>query len=559
MPRLTLLLACALLVLASSDSIAQTGKATKSRTAAQKNKKKSAPKKSTRKKSAKARKRSAPKAPKLPPLKTPADKQKFLAAIRASMPVRRVGSNLRYTSYDLDRSLEYRVGRDRIYAPVIDDERFVRRVHLDLVGRPPSARKVREFVADTMKSKRMRLIDKLLATEAYARKWARYWKNVIFYESTANRNRTNPQALEDWLTEQFKKGVPWDGIVAELVSAMPVRNKAKKKDKNDWSQKTGQNNFVLAYENKAPLLAAQTARLFMGISIQCAECHDHPFDAWKREQFHELAAFFSRGKYFMPNLDSPSKKTEMKPKFLLGEQPPIKLTVHQRRVAIAAYLVYNQDNYWFARSFVNRIWNELLGDGFYAIDSLGPDQECLHPSVVNRIAAVFRYRNFDPRWVFRLMMNTRAYQREIQTIDKDEELFTAVRPMRLNSGQVKASVLRLTGPDRNIGRALDREFRNDPSIPQRDLEGTIQQALFLMNNPTLQSKLNASKLKKRLVTVKQPRAVLTQLYLAVLSRRPTDKEFARGLKHLRQVPNRAEAIEDLLWVLVNSTEFLTKR
>ena len=139
MPRLTLLLACALLVLASSDSIAQTGKATKSRTAAQKNKKKSAPKKSTRKKSAKARKRPAPKAPKLPPLKTPADKQKFLAAIRASMPVRRVGSNLRYTSYDLDRSLEYRVGRDRIYAPVIDDERFVRRVHLDLVGRPPTA------------------------------------------------------------------------------------------------------------------------------------------------------------------------------------------------------------------------------------------------------------------------------------------------------------------------------------------------------------------------------------------------------------------------------------
>ena len=117
----------------------------------------------------------------------------------------------------------------------------------------------------------------------------------------------------------------------------------------------------------------------------------------------------------------------------------------------------------------------------------------------------------------------------------------------------------VTGSGRNIGRALDREFRNDPSIPQRDLEGTIQQALFLMNNPTLQSKLNASKLKKRLVTVKQPRAVLTQLYLAVLSRRPTDKEFARGLKHLRQVPNRAEAIEDLLWVLVNSTEFLTKR
>jgi hypothetical protein len=540
MRRLTTLLACTMLCLFSSNVLAQTKKTTRVR-------------KSTRKA------KPAPKAIKLPPLKTVADKQKFLAAIRNSMPVRRAGSNLRYTSNDLDRSLEYRVGRDRFYAPLIDDERFVRRVHLDLVGRPPSVAEISKFVADKTSSKRPKLIDRLLATEPYARKWARYWKNVIFFEATANRNRTNPQALEDWLTKQFQAGTPWDNIVAELVSAMPVRNKEKKKDKNDWSQKTGQNNFVLAYENKPALLAAQTARLFMGISIQCAECHDHPFDNWKREQFHELAAFFSGGKYYMPNLDDPSKKTEMQPTFLLGEKPPIKLTVHQRRVAIAAYLVYNQDNYWFARSFVNRIWNELVGDGFYAIDSLGPDQECLHPSVVNRIAAVFRYRNFDPRWVFRLLMNSRAYQREIQTIDDDEDRFTAVRPMRLNAAQVKASVLRLTGPERNISTAIDRSFRHDPSTPQRDIEGTVQQALFLMNNPTLQSKLKSSQLKKRLLAIKQPRTLITQLYLAILARRPTESEFTRGRKHLRAVTNRSEAIDDLLWVLVNSTEFLTKR
>jgi len=540
MRRLTTLLACTMLCLCSSDILAQTKKTTRVR-------------KSTRKA------KPAPKAIKLPPLKTVADKQKFLAAIRNSMPVRRAGSNLRYTSNDLDRSLEYRVGRDRFYAPLIDDERFVRRVHLDLVGRPPSVAEISKFVADKTSSKRPKLIDRLLATEPYARKWARYWKNVIFFEATANRNRTNPQALEDWLTKQFQAGTPWDNIVAELVSAMPVRNKEKKKDKNDWSQKTGQNNFVLAYENKPALLAAQTARLFMGISIQCAECHDHPFDNWKREQFHELAAFFSGGKYYMPNLDDPSKKTEMQPTFLLGEKPPIKLTVHQRRVAIAAYLVYNQDNYWFARSFVNRIWNELVGDGFYAIDSLGPDQECLHPSVVNRIAAVFRYRNFDPRWVFRLLMNSRAYQREIQTIDDDEDRFTAVRPMRLNAAQVKASVLRLTGPERNISTAIDRSFRHDPSTPQRDIEGTVQQALFLMNNPTLHSKLKSSQLKKRLLAIKQPRTLINQLYLAILARRPTESEFTRGRKHLRAVTNRSEAIDDLLWVLVNSTEFLTKR
>ena len=176
-----------------------------------------------------------------------------------------------------------------------------------------------------------------------------------------------------------------------------------------------------------------------------------------------------------------------------------------------------------------------------------------------RFAAVFRYRKFDPKWVFRLLMNSRAYQRDIQTIDRDEELFTAVRPIRLNSDQVKASVLRLTGANRGISQAVDREFRQDPSVPQRDLEGTIQQALFLMNNPALQNKLKTGKLTQRLLTIKQPRLLLPQLYLAVLARRPTDSEFTRGLKHLRDVTNRTEAVEDLLWVLVNSTEFLTKR
>jgi hypothetical protein len=131
--------------------------------------------------------------------------------------------------------------------------------------------------------------------------------------------------------------------------------------------------------------------------------------------------------------------------------------------------------------------------------------------------------------------------------------------MRLNAAQVKASVLRLTGPERNISTAIDRSFRHDPSTPQRDIEGTVQQALFLMNNPTLQSKLKSSQLKKRLLAIKQPRTLITQLYLSILARRPTDSEFTRGQKHLRAVTNRSEAIDDLLWVLVNSTEFLTKR
>ena len=433
------------------------------------------------------------------------------------------------------------------------------RAHLDLTGKVPDSKAIKEFVANTDRKKRAELVNQLLETKGYARKWARYWKNVIFYSSVVNRNKVNPQALEVWLAEQFEKNVRWDQVVAEMVSAIPRYNKAQKDNKNEWGQKHGPNNFVLACDNKAPELASQTARIFMGISIQCAECHDHPFDQWKREQFHELAAFFSKGKYYMRDQENPKKRTQMQPRFVLGEEPPEGLNSDARRVAIAAYLIYNPDNYWFARSFVNRIWNELVGDGFYAVDSLGPDGEAVHVSVINRLGAMFRYREFDPKWVFRTIMNSRTYQREIRTIKNDEELFTCVRPSRLRSADVWASVRRITGDDRNLGRAVTSIFKVNPSLPQADLEGSIQQALLMMNNGTLRSKLQNSALKKKLMPIKPERELIKELYLGILARNPTEQEILRNLGHLRRVKNRGEAIDDMVWVLVNSTEFITKR
>jgi hypothetical protein len=297
----------------------------------------------------------------------------------------------------------------------------------------------------------------------------------------------------------------------------------------------------------------------MGISIQCAECHDHPFDQWKREQFHELAAFFAPGKYYMTDMADPTKKEQMQARFLLGEKPPENLNAGQRRVAVAAYLIYNQDNYWFARAYVNRVWNELLGDGFYAVDSLGPDQEVVHKLVVNRLAAMFRYRDFDSKWLFRTIMNSETYQRDIRTLESSSKLFTAVRPARLRPDQVWASVENLAGNDANLQRAVNGTFAVDPSIPQKDLEGSIQQALLLMNNSTLQSRLSNSSLKKQLTAIKSDRTLVQELYLGVLARLPSEKETARCTAHLQKSKNRSDAVDDLLWVLVNSTEFVTKR
>jgi len=521
----------------------------------------SQPKKAAKKKDKRDEKGAVPQASlKLPPLKTADDKLKFLETIRDSFPARKQSGTVAFAPADLDKALaiELKKPADK-FAKQISDERFVRRAYLDLTGTPPPVKVITDFVQSSEVRKRGKLIDELLETDEYARKWARYWRNVVFFNSAANRNNVNPQALEDWFAGGFRRNEPWDRMVAELVSQTPKFNRAKKDDNNAWGQKYGPNNFVLACENDPTEIASQTARIFMGLNIQCAECHDHPFDKWKREQFHELAAFFAPGKYFMTDKDDPSQKHEMKAQFLLGEKPPPDLKPDALRVAVAAYLIYNSDNYWFARAYVNRIWNELIGDGFYSVDSLGPDKESLHPIVLNRLAALFRYKNFDHKWLFRTIMNSETYQREIRTIDERDDYFTAVRPMRLNADEVAESLEHVAGELGRLGRSVQKTFKQDPSKPQQDQKGSMQQALLLMNNGALAKQLKQSDLRKKLVATKSNDQVVKDLYLGVLARLPTEKEVARNVAHLKKTGSREEAVDDLLWVLTNSAEFVTKR
>lgn len=500
-------------------------------------------------------------APNLPDLKSPEDKLRFLEMIRSSFPVLRIGRGSSFRPSDLDEQLEKYIARGTStpFARIIDDETFARRVWIDVIGHPPTSSQVKGFVESTDPKKRELLIDELLETDEFARKQARYWSSVIFYGTNANRNSINQQAFEDWLFEEFKSGVGWDRMVGEMVSSTPTRKKNVKAQDNGWGQDYGPNNFILVNERKPELIAASTARIFMGISIECAECHDHPFDSWKREQFHEMAAFFAPGKYYMTDQYDPKEKSEVEAKFLLGEKPPTNLKPDQRRVAGAAYLIYNPENYWFARAYVNRVWNELIGDGFYAVDSLGQDKEVVHQLVVNRMAASFRYAGFQPKWLFRIILNTRAYQRDIATLDDEAELFTAVRPARLRPYEVADSVQQLVGENPGLAKAINNTFDQNPSVPQRDLEGAIQEALILMNNQTLNSRLANSPLKKQLVQIKNDPEMISEAFLGVLARTPNESEKQKYSQFVKQAANRNEAVDDLLWILVNSAEFVTKR
>ncbi|MEZ6055832.1 MAG: DUF1549 domain-containing protein [Planctomycetaceae bacterium] len=496
---------------------------------------------------------------KLPDMSTPQAKMRYIQSIRDSFPALKTSTS--YDAEDLSKSVDLYVAKATSlpFRPLVSDEVFARRVYLDLTGVAPDRTVLAKFVADKDKKKRSALIDELLATDAFARKQARYWRSVIFHESPAPRNMVNPQAFEDWLYTEFKKNTPWDLIVAEMIAASPDRVAGRKPQDNGWNQNHGPNNFILANERKPEQIAAESARIFMGISIGCAECHDHPFEDWKREQFHELAAFYAPGKYFMTDQDDLSKKSEMQARFLLGEKPPEYLKGDHRRVAMAGYLMYNPKNYWFARAYVNRVWSELIGDGFYAVDSLGPDKEVQYQFVVNRLSAQFRFKSFDTRWLYSTIMNTDAYQREIATIDKDADLFTAVRPTRLRPYDVAESLTHLFGDIGKTRQEVYTAFDQNPSRPQRDLEGSMQQALLLMNNATLQQKLANSPLLKELKGTKSDEKAIQEAFMTVLARTPTPAETARYISHIKQAGNRNEALEDIVWVLVNSAEFVTRR
>lgn len=490
-------------------------------------------------------------------------------------------------------------------APLADDATFLRRINLDLVGNLPTPAEITAFLLDPAPDKRARTIDTLLTKDRFGQNWGRFWRDVIFYRRSDERALLAAPAAEKFLTEAFNAGTPWNEIAAAFITA------------TGSISDDGRTAPIAAQMASTEDVTAEVSRIFLGIQIQCAQCHDHPTDRWKRRQFHELAAFFprievrpvrmgfprdfevvgvDRRPYFarpggnfrraelehnLPDLMNPQATGDVlvPTLFLTGQSVPLGTSDSDRRSTLASWLT-STDNPWFAKAFVNRIWSEFVGEGFYnPVDDMGPERECSAPQTLDLLAEQFAGHNFDVKWLFSAITRTAAYGRQSRAARQSDGIpFTANAAYRLRSDQVLDILFTAIGGDESdtpLPRAMmggqrpgrgglrgqfAETFGYDPSDSRSEVTGSIPQTLLLMNAPNVQRWVNARNqrtvLGNALGETSDDDQVILELFLRCLARQPTRAEMAECRKYVAGVDDRGEAFEDIMWSLVNRAEFL---
>jgi hypothetical protein len=458
-------------------------------------------------------------------------------------------------------------------APPADDAEFFRRLCLDLTGRIPSLSLARDFLDDDRPDKRRLWADELLDgpdfADRYAAHFANHWRTVLLAQSNP-QNIFPGQRIDDWLKKHLKANTPYDKVVRELLTSPEAAG------------------YFSAYENKAENLAGSTSRTLLGVRLECAQCHaDRGGGTWKREQFWQYAAFFSRlpgprmeGNSFIQQTDNstgvprirPSEKEEYVEAKFLDDVPLEWKAGTDPRAALAAWMT-RPDNPWFARAAVNRVWHGLTGTGLVEpVDGLGAvDSPPSHPELLDELAREFVSHRFDLKFLIRSVIGSQAYQRTSRQThpgQADPRLFARAVVRGLSAEQLFDSIAEATGyvpPPEPAGRVFGpagpraRFLAKFPSAPDTptDAQTSIQQALYLMNGQLSAEAVSPDR-SKTLATIAAGSSVgdqVEQLFLVVLSRPPTAAERKRMIEYVEQKEERRQALADVFWALLNSTEF----
>jgi len=479
-----------------------------------------------------------------------------------------------------------------------DDAEFLRRVYLDIAGRIPTVAEVREFLADQDPLRRAALVERLLASPEHVGWFSRRWLQVIFPESNdLNVVGYRPQ-LDRWLRWQVARGNTLDQLVRELV-AVEIRKDAPiaQSEGNGFVYRRSEpgnddlGRHALAYfranQVRPADTAARTARAFLGVRVECAQCHDHPFADWKQQDFWALAAFFAS---LREGNDDQIYRVSEDPKlraikidgteqvvpaaFLGGEQPkwPEDDTTTPRQV-LADWLT-SKDNPYFARASANRIWWMFFGRGLVEpVDDFDEHNAPSHPELLDELATELAAHEFDAKYLIRAITASRAYQltSAISHDSQNDASHFAVMPVRrLAPEQIVESVATAVGERALFDDRAFVQFRygtaelfSDSGASPTNSPTSVIQALSLMNGELVAQATDPAKSRMLAAVAEYPgwdtSAQIEALYLATLARPPRADESERLIAYVDAAPEGDEqkaALADVFWALLNSSEFL---
>jgi hypothetical protein len=475
-------------------------------------------------------------------------------------------------------------------APLADDATFLRRLYLDAVGRIPNVAEVRKFLEDQSTGKHAMLTEELLASSASARHFATFWRRTWIPQADTPQFVGLADEVEPWMAAQLQANVAYDRIVHALLT---VPASGKPNTSNTPDRQAAPRAFFAASEYKPENLAANTARAFLGVNLDCAQCHDHPFSRWTREQFWQTAAFFARPtratKVRPVRLELSIANTDqvVTPRLLVSAQPtwPENIEPDTGRHLLADWICDKQNPY-LARNGVNRLWAYFFGAGLIEpLDDLSGENAASHPKLLDELATSFADSGFDLRFLASAFMSTRLYQstsRPQVSPGNGTESFGSVDPRAFSVMPIRGLTGEQLYASLRVAAALpvEREdldsasvtaarrrfttgFRVDrPVAAQR----SIMQALALMNGElsTEVTDFTTSPLLRATADspfLETPERIQT-LFLATLGRLPADDEMDPLVAHASRQSNEGEAgraFADIFWALINSSEFNTNR
>ncbi|MGH7202598.1 MAG: DUF1549 domain-containing protein [Planctomycetaceae bacterium] len=466
---------------------------------------------------------------------------------------------------------------------ICTDEEFLRRAYVDIIGKLPTLEEYDRFMNDSSENKRERLVDELLERKEFVELWVMKWAELLQIRTVQNVMDYKPMLLYyNWLQEQIAANVPMDQLVQQLLGS---RGGTFSSPATNYYQR----------ERDTLKIAENVAQVFMGMRIQCAQCHNHPFDRWTMDDYYGFAAFFSqvgRKKGEDPRetiifnsgggeVKHPVGGRVMAPKFLGGAVPDVK--GKDRREVLAQWLA-SEENPYFAKNLANIVWAHFLGRGIIdEVDDVRVSNPPVNPELLDELARRFTEYDYDFKKLVRDICTSRTYQLSTQTNETnvaDDRNFSHGTLRRLRAEVLLDAISEATGtqnkfPGLPLGaRAVQiangntstyflttfgRATRETVCSCEVKVEPNLSQALHLLNGDTVNGKIQQGKLvERRLAEGKSPYEITEELYVRTLTRHPNEQEKTALQAVITEAgdANQKAVLEDVFWALLNSREFL---